>query len=165
MGRSGDDGRSEVRRQIGLAVRDLLRVAPAVHSRLAERLSIGPTDLSALDITTSGEEPLGVVELSRRLGIRSASTTVLVDRLVASGHLERFPHPSDRRRTSLAATEAAHRQVRAALAPLIDDIAALTGKLDTRSAAVVLDFLHGVTQTLEDFVADSADRPARPARR
>jgi DNA-binding MarR family transcriptional regulator len=149
-----------VRRQIGLAVRDLLRVAPAVHARLAERLSIGPTDLSALDITTSGAEPMGVVELSRRLGIRSASTTVLVDRLVASGHLQRSPHATDRRRTSLAATDAAHRDVRAALEPLISDISAITGDLDPRSAAVVLAFLREVTATLERFVADTGESPA-----
>jgi DNA-binding MarR family transcriptional regulator len=150
---------ADVRRQIGLAMRDLLRVAPAVHSHLAARLAIGPTDLTALDLTTSSATPLGVVELAQRLGIRSASATVLVDRLVASGHLQRSPHPSDRRRTSLTATDTAHRDVRAALEPLIADIAAITGELDARSAAVVLAFLRRMTATLEDFVADTERGP------
>lgn len=159
MSNGTETGGGDVRRQIGLAMRDLLRVAPAVHSRLAARLAIGPTDLTALDVTTSGSTPLGVVELAQRLGIRSASATVLVDRLVASGHLQRSPHPSDRRRTSLTATEAAHRDVRAALEPLIADIALITGELDARSAAVVLGFLRRATATLESFVADSERGP------
>ena len=159
MSNGTETGGGDVRRQIGLAMRDLLRVAPAVHSRLAARLAIGPTDLTALDVTTSGSTPLGVVELAQRLGIRSASATVLVDRLVASGHLQRSPHPSDRRRTSLTATEAAHRDVRAALEPLVADIALITGELDARSADVVLGFLRRATATLESFVADSERGP------
>ena len=159
MSNGTEAGGGDVRRQIGLAMRDLLRVAPAVHSQLAARLAIGPTDLTALDVTTSGSTPLGVVELAQRLGIRSASATVLVDRLVASGHLQRSPHPSDRRRTSLTATEAAHRDVRAALEPLIADIALITGELDARSADVVLGFLRRATATLESFVADSERGP------
>lgn len=151
-----DPRKADVRHQIGQAVRELLRVAPAVHSTLAGRLTVGPTDLSALDVTTSSVTPLGVVELSRRLGIRSASTTVLVDRLVASGHLERQPHPSDRRRTSLTATQSAHHDVRAALEPLIRDITAITSDLDADAAATVLSFLRNVIVTLDGFVAGSA---------
>lgn len=147
---------SDVRHQIGQAVRELLRVAPAVHSTIAGRLTVGPTDLTALDVTTSSATPLGVVELSQRLGIRSASTTVLVDRLVASGHLQRKPHPSDRRRTSLSATDSAHHDIRAALGPLIRDLTAITDELDADAAATVLAFLRTVIATLDGFVAGAA---------
>ncbi|MDQ2847197.1 MAG: MarR family transcriptional regulator [Actinomycetota bacterium] len=147
---------SDVRHQIGQAVRELLRVAPAVHSTLAGRLTVGPTDLTALDVTTSSATPLGVVELSQRLGIRSASTTVLVDRLVASGHLQRQPHPSDRRRTSLSATQSAYHDIRAALGPLIRDLTAITDELDAEAAATVLAFLRTVIATLDGFVAGTA---------
>ncbi|MDQ6657073.1 MAG: MarR family transcriptional regulator [Actinomycetota bacterium] len=161
-GTAGDEGAAsrlpealqpDVRRQIGQAMRELLRVAPAVHSSLAGRLAVGPTDLTALDVATSSDTPLGVVELSHRLGIRSASATVLVDRLVASGHLERRPHPSDRRRTSLRATQTAHHDIRSALVPLIRGITAITDELDAEAAATVLAFLRSVIATLDGFVA------------
>lgn len=151
-----DSRNFDVRHQIGQAVRELLRVAPAVHSTIAGRLTVGPTDLTALDVTTSSAIPLGVVELSQRLGIRSASTTVLVDRLVASGHLQRQPHPSDGRRTSLSATQTAHHDIRAALGPLIRDITSITDDLDAEAAATVLAFLRTVIATLDSFVAGAA---------
>lgn len=141
----------DVRYQIGQAVREMLRLAPTVHAELADLLRIGTRDLLALDHVTSSPEPLGVVELADRLGVRSASATVLVDRLVDTGHLERGPHASDRRRTSLHPTASAHRDVAQALDPLIRDVTAITGDLDEPTAEAVLTFLRRVTAALQDF--------------
>lgn len=152
MNTPGDSAR--IRREIGQQLRCLLQTAPAVHAELATRTGVGVTDLLALDHITSAPEPLGVGELSRKLHIRSASATVLVDRLVASGHLERGPHPTDRRRTSVNPTGAAYDDVRAALAPLIDDISRITGELSPAQASVVLRFLIEVTAALASFAAD-----------
>lgn len=44
-------------------------------------------------------------DISRAVGISSASTTKLVDRLVEAGHLVRLPHPNDRRTTCIEVTE------------------------------------------------------------
>lgn len=137
---------------IGQQVHELLMSAPAVHAELAARVGVGVTDLLALDYTTSAPSELGVVELGNLLKIRSASATVLVDRLVARGHLERAPHSTDGRRTSLHPTASAHRDVRAALEPLIQDIAAITDELSESETEVVMRVLGRISAALGDFV-------------
>ena len=156
MSTAGDP--AQTRREIGQQLRSLLQAAPAVHAALATRIGVGVTDLLALDHLTSAPDGLGVVELSRLLGIRSASATVLVDRLVAGGHLQRGPHPSDRRRTTVSPTTAAHHDVLAALEPLIDDINQITTQLSPSQATVVLRFLTQITTALTGFAAD--DKPS-----
>lgn len=145
-----------MRRRIGRQIRQLLRVAPAVHAQLARRTGVGVTNLLALDHITSAPAPLGVVALSELLKVRSASATVLVDRLVSSGHVERKPHPTDRRRISLQPTSSAHDDVRAALDPLISDISRIVDRLSASQATVILQFLADLTAALEHF----ADAPA-----
>lgn len=143
----------QTRWEIGQRLRQLLQTAPAVHAELAHRIGVGVTDLLALDHLTSGPETRGVGELSRLLNIRSASATVLVDRLVASGHLERGRHPHDRRRTTLNPTTNAYDDVRAALGPLIGDITAITDDLSDVEAEVVLRFLTRIIEALDSFAA------------
>lgn len=150
------------RAEIGRAVRVLLRLAPDVHAALAARVGVGLNDLLALD-HLSAEPAVGVVELGRRLGMRSASATVLVDRLVAAGHVRRAPHTTDRRRTVLELTDTAQADVWQALAPLVGDLDRLTAKLDDAAAASVLDFLDGLCDVLADFAANAPDASTRPA--
>ncbi|MFM9597038.1 MarR family winged helix-turn-helix transcriptional regulator, partial [Streptomyces scabiei] len=46
-------------------------------------------------------------DIAGHLGISTASTTKLLDRLTASGHVERRPHPHDRRARIVVITAAA----------------------------------------------------------
>ena len=46
--------------------------------------------------------------LARHLGISTASTTKLLDRLQAGGHITRSQHPSDRRALAIAVTSKTH---------------------------------------------------------
>lgn len=94
---------------------------------------------------------MGVVELGDRLGIRSASATVLVDRLVAAGHLQRSAHPTDRRRRVLHTTPTAQTDVREVLAPLVAGLNHATERLDDRAGAIVLQFLRDACRALEQF--------------
>ena len=138
-------------RQIGLAVRRLLQLSPEVHAALARRMEVGGTDLQALDLLSSQDAAMGVVELGRRLGVTSASATVLVDRLVAAGHLRRSPHPTDRRRVTLELTESAVEEVRMSLHPLLVGLSGLTESLDGDGKAQVLRFLTGLGDVLTRF--------------
>ncbi len=49
--------------------------------------------------------------LSEYLDISSASTTKLLDRLEDAGHIERSPHPSDRRALMITITQKTHQRV------------------------------------------------------
>jgi DNA-binding MarR family transcriptional regulator len=48
--------------------------------------------------------------VASHLRISTASTTKLIDRLVASGHLERLPHPSDGRARVVVLTDKSRRE-------------------------------------------------------
>ena len=77
-------------------LRALLDVTEEFERALGSELTVNPTDLHAMEhLIMSG--PLSPSELSRRLGVTSAATTTVVDRLTALGHVRREPHPSDRR--------------------------------------------------------------------
>lgn len=151
-----DDATEPVRplgAEIGMAVRQVLRLAPDVHAALAHRLGVGVTDLLALDHLSTPPPPDGVVDLGRRLGVTSASATVLVDRLVAADHVRRVAHPHDGRRTRLEMTSHAETEVRAALDPLIAQLAGVVADLDDDQARTVLTFLTELTGVLERFAA------------
>ncbi len=151
MNESSTSDLHEAHYLIGQALRALLGLAPDVHAVLARRVGVGITDLTALDRLTSSEQPMGVVELGDSLGIRSASATVLVDRLVAAGHLQRAPHPTDGRRRIVRATGSAHDDMMDALRPLIAGINRVTEQLDADTSRAVLAYLNDVCAVLRDF--------------
>ncbi len=140
--------------QLAHAVRMLLHAGREMHASMSRRLGMGDTDLNAMDELVRSAAPMGPVELGNRLGIRSASATVLVTRLQEAGHLERRPHELDRRRITLHATESAKAEVGRTLRPLIAAIDAATAKLTPDEARVVLGYLTDVTAALRDFAAD-----------
>ena len=154
----------EIQAALGTALRVLLRTGRETHTAMAHHLGLGETDLAAMDELVSSQAPLGPVELGYRLGIRSASSTVLVDRLQAAGHLRREPHPSDRRRVVLRASESARAEVRATLTPLLVAIGDITARFDTTQATVVLSFLRDVTAAMAEFAGSTAEPRAKSPR-
>lgn len=143
--------------RVNFALRELLALARDVELALARRLGLGPTDVQALQHLAFGE-PMGTVGLAGALKIRSASATVLVDRLAAAGHVRRGPHPSDGRRVTLVVSEAARAEVRAALAPLVDAMTRLTGGLPPEHAEVVARFLGDTIGVLRTYAAEPPER-------
>ncbi|WP_249999423.1 MarR family winged helix-turn-helix transcriptional regulator [Actinoplanes sp. M2I2] len=125
----------------------------ATHS-LADRLGVGITDALALDHLMTSSTGLGPTELGHRLGIRSASATALVDRLHAAGHARRVPHPSDRRRQTVVATEQAYEEVLGALTPLLDRIEEAAGRLTPEQATATVTFLREVAAAMRDYAAE-----------
>ncbi|MCB0986407.1 MAG: MarR family transcriptional regulator [Acidimicrobiales bacterium] len=92
------------------AATSIMRVQQIVLSRVDEALR--PWDLSfaryevlvLLYFSREGRLPLG--KMGERLMLHQASVTNLVDRLERQGYLERRPHPTDRRTTLAALTDA-----------------------------------------------------------
>lgn len=77
------------------------REAEARVSEASRRyMRLGDNDMKALRLAVvmaDRGEPVTARDIARHLGISSASTTKLLDRLEAGGHIRRTPHPSDRR--------------------------------------------------------------------
>ncbi len=146
--------------QLSSALRALLQAGRDMHSVMAGRLGVGDTDLTALDELARSGGALGPVELGQRLGIRSASATVLVDRLQARGHLERRPHPVDRRRVSLHPTASALVELREVLNPIIESVGRIGANLSAEQVRTIHLFLTDVTTAIRRYTGD--DPGGRP---
>jgi DNA-binding MarR family transcriptional regulator len=125
------------------ALHRLAVAGAAFDSALARRLGVSPTAYVALKHVMSADTSMGPVELGRLLGMSSGSATALVDRLHASGHLERIPHPRDRRRLLLRSTPWARQRVLAELEPLADEIVELGRTFTAAERHAIVRFLTG----------------------
>jgi DNA-binding MarR family transcriptional regulator len=78
-------------------------------------MKLGDTDMRALRFVIAMQNHGRVVTpgaIAEHLGITTASTTKLIDRLAAGDHVRRFPHPSDRRSLAIEVTEETRRAAR-----------------------------------------------------
>ncbi|MFE9770336.1 MarR family winged helix-turn-helix transcriptional regulator [Streptomyces sp. NPDC005931] len=121
-----------------------------LHSaRFAQRNGMHPTDVRALialmDALRAGEETTAG-SLGAALGLNSAGTTALVDRLERLGLARRIRSELDRRRVVVEVTERAVELGRASFGPLIDRAVALLREYDERELAAVRGFLAGMRE-------------------
>jgi DNA-binding MarR family transcriptional regulator len=125
------------------ALRELLTAARKVSPAVARRVGLSDFELDALEHLIS--EPIGPAELARRLGVTSAASSGIVDRLAARGHVVRRPHASDGRRTQVLITDSGRTEVLAQLAPMFAGLAALDARLAPEERVVVERFLREAT--------------------
>ena len=128
------------------ALQELVDVAGAVPTAVARRAGLSTSELHSLRHLM--ETPRSPGDLARLLGVTSAASSGVVDRLVAHGHAERRPHGADGRRTEVVITDSGRREVFALLAPMFAALAALDQGLDPREREVVDRYLQGATAAL-----------------
>lgn len=129
-----------------------LRAAEEELSEASLRyMQLGRTDMRALHFLMVSENTGAVTTpgmIAQALGISSASTTKLLDRLEEAGHIRRAPHPSDRRALAIAIEPAtrlsATRTVGAAQARRV--LAAR--RLDPEEREVVIGFLEDMAELI-----------------
>ncbi|MFI0222975.1 MarR family winged helix-turn-helix transcriptional regulator [Streptomyces lydicus] len=116
-------------------------------ARFAGRNGLHPTDLRALisllDAARAGEESTPG-RLGAHLGLNSAGTTALVDRLERLGLIRRVRDTRDRRRVLLEVDDRAIALGQSFFGPLIDRALALLATFDAGERAAVHRFLSGV---------------------
>lgn len=136
-----------------LEIVHLLRAATVelgLHSaRFAHRNGMHPTDVRALialmDARRAGEE-MSAGRLGGVLGLNSAGTTALVDRLEGAGLVRRVRGERDRRRVVIDVEDRAVELGRAFFGPLIERSAQLLRGYDDHQRAAIRDFLTGVRE-------------------
>lgn len=123
-----------------------------MRRRTRDSMGMGETDLLALRYVLRAEregEVLTPGMLARRLGISTASTTVLIDRLERSGHLARRPHPSDRRSLVVVSTTDSDSEVRQTLGRMHRGMIDVADSLDPNELVAVARFLTGMIEAVE----------------
>jgi DNA-binding MarR family transcriptional regulator len=94
------------------ALREWQVAARALSEASKRYMKLNESDMRAIRMIIRATEQGELVtpkDISREVGISAASTTKLVDRLVAGGHLVRVPHPHDRRTNCLQVTDSTRR--------------------------------------------------------
>ncbi|MEV6840074.1 MarR family transcriptional regulator [Streptomyces sp. NPDC051133] len=137
--------------QSDLEIVHLLRavaVELGLHSaRFADRNGMHPTDVRALialmDARRAGEE-MTAGRLGAALGLNSAGTTALVDRLERAGRVRRVRAQRDRRRVLIEVEESTVELGQAFFGPLIERSVELLRGYDDQQRAAIRDFLDGV---------------------
>ena len=133
---------------LALQVRDLSAAVLTLHAALAAQLAVAPSDLAALHQLAAG--PLSHRELGRRLGLKPASTSAVVDRLAARGHAARVRSEDDSRVTHVVSTDAGKQTARAALRAMIGRMSGLEATRTPDQVETIVDFLAEATTIMRD---------------
>ena len=136
-----------------VALREVLTLTALARTVLARRLGLSVHDVEAMEQVMLAGEPLGPVELSRRLGVTSAAATQSVHRLQAAGHVVRTPHPGYRRRQVLQVTPSGAAHVFSELGPLLALSARASPGLSDAERVGVERFLAGIADAYREFIA------------
>ncbi len=134
------------------ALRDYRTAETAMRRRTRDSMGMNETDLLAVRFLLQAEqsgERIGPKDLGTKLGISSASTTTLIDRLVASGHARREDHPTDRRALVIRPTTGSDAEVRATLGGMHARMMAVAAALTDGDARAVIDFLTKMREVLD----------------
>ncbi|HYN65570.1 MAG TPA: MarR family transcriptional regulator [Ornithinibacter sp.] len=128
------------------ALQELVDVAAQVPHEVARQAGLSTSELHSLRHLM--DTPMGPVELARALGVTSAASSGVVDRLVARGHAERRPHADDGRRTEVVITESGRVEVFQRLAPMFAALAQLDASLGDDERELVERYLRGATAAM-----------------
>jgi DNA-binding MarR family transcriptional regulator len=149
----GPDGQLDSGAAVLKALRDYRAAEQSVRRSTRDAMGMGETDILALRFLLQAQasgETMVPKDLSRILGITSASTTSLIDRLVASGHVRREAHPTDRRSVVIVPTTESDQQVRLTLGAMHRRMMSVAEGLGADEARIVVQFLRRMTTAIGD---------------
>ena len=140
-------------------LREIVRLSLDFQRHLGRVLTVGATDLAAMELLIENG-PLSPSELARRLGVSTAAATQIVDRLTVLGHVDRQPHPEDRRKVVVIPQPESIGRTAGELLPVVRGVAELAATFPPDDLAVVERFLAGVAGIYRDALAAGAERTA-----
>ena len=144
--------RQESVRAALLALRSLGDALDRMHGEVGDEMAMNLTDLRALRMMVEWERRGAAVsphDLARHLRISTASTSKMVDRLSAAGHVERKPHPTDRRGRVLVLTDHSRSTFYQHFGGHLGAMRDIAGDYDDEQLAVIADFLDRMARALD----------------
>ncbi|MBX0299289.1 MarR family transcriptional regulator [Cryobacterium sp. 1639] len=124
----------------------------AMRRRTRDSMRMGTMDLAALRFLIKAQGEQRIVSgrnLADHLGMTSASVTALLDRLTASGHVQRTPHPTNRRSNMITATPGSDEEVRQTLGAMHGRMIDAARALSPADAALIQQFLESMTTAVD----------------
>ena len=140
---------------VPLLVRRIFQLEQRFERRLAAALDVNATDLSAMEHLME-RGPMTPSELATRLEMSTAATTHVIDRLVAVGHVERRPHPVDRRKITVTPAPASVRRALNELSPMIAGVGDVAASYSAEEQELIAGFLSRIASLYEGLVDEGS---------
>jgi DNA-binding MarR family transcriptional regulator len=141
-----------------------------MHSGLRGDMDMNASDLAALRMLVMRErtgEHVKPNDIAQHLAISTASTTKLLDRLTASGHLRREPHPHDRRARVVVLTDRARVEFFQLFGRRVRRMREAMGAYDDAELRTIIRFLSEMADAMlaaeREVAAEPAVGQAEPA--
>lgn len=134
------------------AVRAFSDAIERMHSGMKGDMEMNASDVAALRMMVMREQqgtPVSPHDVARHLRISTASTTKLLDRLSESGHLERRPHPSDRRARIVVLTDASRAEFYRHFGERLRGMREVTARYSEDELRVVARFLGEMSDQID----------------
>ena len=132
---------------IGLATQAFQRSTAAFDDAVGEGMSLNRTDLRCLDWLFDGPKAAG--QLAAAIGLSSAATTTLLDRLERRGLVRRVRDAVDRRKVLVEMTELCWRQIGEYYTPLAEEGARLLEQYADEQLTAMRDHLLTSTELID----------------
>lgn len=115
---------------------------------VARLLGVNETDVRCLEILIQEIPDTATPRLlADRLGLTTGSVTAMLDRLEKIGYITRSPHPTDRRRLLVRATDTATRRALELIMPLVEDSSEqLVSHYSEEQLRLITEFLGRLTE-------------------
>lgn len=130
-----------------------LRDAEQQLSEASQRyMKLGRSDMRALHFLIVAQHSSAVITpsaIATHLGISTASTTKLLDRLEAGGHIVRSAHPHDRRALAISVTEETRDAAMQTVGRLQAKRYHAAARLTSDERAVVVRFIDDMTNQIQ----------------
>jgi DNA-binding MarR family transcriptional regulator len=150
----GDDARRRRAVELLQSFRLYRAAEVAMRRRTRESMSMGENDLLVLRHLLRAQQHGRLVspsELARYLGVSTASVTAIVDRLVASGHVRRERHASDRRSIHVVPTAETDGEVRRTLGEMHDRMLEAVLDMSPDETRIVIDTLSRLQAAVDQI--------------
>lgn len=148
-----DDARST---SVMEAMRAYRAAEVAMRRRTQQAMDMGENELLVLRFLARARqhgESVTPAVLSRYLGITSASTTALLDRLEKSGHVTRAPNPADRRSVIIASSEKSDEEIRHTLSAMHERMMGVVRGMSAADRETVIGFLDAMRDAVDEIDA------------
>jgi DNA-binding MarR family transcriptional regulator len=134
------------------AVRALNDAMDRMNGGMKGEMEMNASDLAALRMLIVREgrgETVSPHQVADHLRISTASTTKLLDRLAAAGHVERLPHPNDGRARIVILTDASRATFFCHFRERLQSMRGVAERYTDDELAVITRFLSELSETID----------------
>jgi DNA-binding MarR family transcriptional regulator len=143
---------------LGTALQAYQRSTDAFDDQVARLLKLNRTDLRCLDWLFAGPQTAG--QLAEAIGLSTAATTTLLDRLEQRGLIQRVRDATDRRKVLAEMTDLGYRQTGQFYGPMAAEGAAMLARFSDEELTMLLSCLAATKEVTDRHLARLRQQPS-----